>query len=452
MVTDDSKDVNSLERAIREAVNAESTPPGPDCPGLEEMLDAAEAVDAGREPAALEHIATCACCRREYVALRAAFAEADALRGIQAAGERIVPARPARRGLLAALGAWASRPFQPSALRLGLAGAAAMAAAVLGYVIGTRSVPVPPVVPVASNTAPDLLARWDRLNAELSSTRTENQRLKRLAAERSAAAVPPLGGPKASATREPPATRVAGAPPQGDAGRGSGKGDENINPSQPVITPGKRTVEQRAWKILPPFVRSVANLGRPLVSITAPSGLIPRDGSTSIVLSPAGTWVLSDRPVFRVRVPGSDADTRYILRVQVPSGEALSVEKVGESLEWQPAVRLPRGETITWTASARVGATDYAATGRFGVLTENQVEQVERHPSRVKGFERAQMYRTTGLLEEAAAVLEEEISTGGDRSPERRVLVEIREAMLPQVTWSEPESAGPEVTELETSR
>jgi hypothetical protein len=199
--------------------------------------------------------------------------------------------------------------------------------------------------------------------------------------------------------------------------------------------------------VIAPVIRSVSAFGRPLVRIVVPPELIGRGNGASAVVSPAGTWVLSDRPVFRCSFPGAGPDTRYSLRVEDPSGGTLTAEKVGPAPEWQPAYRLPRGRVMTWTVSAKVGDRDYSATGRFGVLTEDEARRVRQSAARVKSLERAGVYRRAGLLTEAAAVLEKVPPSSRDDPAAERELVAIRKAMQPQVTWAKAEGPEPPAEE-----
>lgn len=408
------EDQNRLETDIRQALAAESPEMSTDCLELSGLLDVIERVDAGGEPAALAHIATCAYCRREYVSLRAAFSEADALRPAEEPITRV--AHPAGHSPWDAFRAWISAPFHAPAFRLGAFGATALATALLGFVVGLRQAPQV-LVPVASQPAPSLQAARELREArsELLRLQAENKGLQQQVSDRRAAT-------------PNDAARVVASPPRPPLPVQPARLDQPAPRPNPPAPP-------RAFIV--PVERGIASFMRPMLSVAMTGGLRARGGDPSDTsrLSPARTWVTDDRPVFRCRFAGAGPETRYTVRLVAPSGEMLTTEIVGPELTWRPGFALPRGEALEWTVTATVGSRIYTATAGFGVLTEDEAARARSSAARVKGLERARLYRRAGLLLDAEAVLLKEPAS-------RSELSEVQDAMRPQVAWAEPEEAS----------
>ncbi|HEY3268254.1 MAG TPA: hypothetical protein VGM37_15140 [Armatimonadota bacterium] len=406
--------IGRLDADFREALAEDSAAETPECLDLSRMLQAIEDAESGAEPAELEHVAACRRCRKLYVSLRGAFAEADALRGAQrsvpAAGASGAtsarPERAARGDILSAIRLRLETVFARPAMRLGMAGATAFAAAAFGYVIGEGQAPLQ-VAPVVARAEPANRTARDlrETRAALNRLRAENSRLRQQGRAGSRVAAPPSG--------------VSGLRP--------------VAPTH--SSPGVAPVD-----------RSVAALGRPLVRIAAADSLAQRGGGApgATSLSPARTWVLSDRPEFRCSFPGAGPETRYAAQVEAASGDRLTAAQTGSSLKWHPAYRLLRGEKASWTVTARVGDREYSATGRFGVLTEGEADRVRVLAGRTAGIDKARVYRRAGLMLDALAFLETIPASSPHGKEAGRMLSEIRNAMRPEVEWRESEASDSE--------
>jgi hypothetical protein len=107
----------------------------------------------------------------------------------------------------------------------------------------------------------------------------------------------------------------------------------------------------------------------------------PAEGKTFDILSPKGTAVVADRPVFRWQPLSAAAS--YVVAVFDDNFEKVAKSPSLTTPEWQPERPLARGRIFNWQVTAKVGGRTVrapvppAAEARFQVVSEDAASQIE---------------------------------------------------------------------------
>lgn len=319
---------------------------------------------AGDLFAADDHLAGCEPCRLSYERLTADLFPFVISVSEQAGFPRLVPRRD-------------SGSPRRSSIRLGFAVAATAAAILLCSLIYVA------LLSLRSNHADDISRQEVRNTPAASPTPP--------------ATPSPTGGTVQGPTRN---TRV---PELITAGSNSAPSPPSKSTQRPK--PPKRTVDQE-----PQLAYTLDESPAVLAELIRPAGVTlkgPAGAADFEVLSPVGTVVLSQRPVFRwQRVPGA---TSYRVTVMDPESREVVLDTKAARTWLVPPKPLPRGRVLMWGVTATVGGTEVyapkppAAEARFKILDASQVARLrgEVGASTASHVDKGVMYAREGLLDDA---------------------------------------------------
>jgi hypothetical protein len=158
-------------------------------------------------------------------------------------------------------------------------------------------------------------------------------------------------------------------------------------------------------------------------------------GKTGVgdIISPFGTVVESDHPLFRWRA--LSGETSYIVTVFDSQYNRVAQSGLLPATEWMPNQALQRGTTYVWKVTARhngeeiISPTPPAPEARFRVLEQAVADELARarrlHPN--SHLMMGVLYARAGMVDEAEREFQALVESNSNSSVARSLLLSVRE-------------------------